>query len=109
MTADFMAPGVDLRLNIEALDLVDGSTAIIIAHPELLEHVDHHKALAECFRVLSPGGMMVATTPIIEGWDKTYVNPAITARRDRCCISGRRTTAALFRPRPERRHAGRGF
>ena len=95
VTADFMAPGVDLRLNIEALDLADGSFDIIVAH-QILEHVDHHKALAECFRVLSPGGMMVATTPIIEAWAKTYVNPAITARRDRLLHFGQADHSRYF-------------
>jgi SAM-dependent methyltransferase len=95
VTADFMAPGVDLRLNIEALDLADGSFDVILAH-QILEHVDHHKALAECFRVLSAGGMMIATTPIIEAWDKTYVNPAITARRDRVLHFGQADHSRYF-------------
>lgn len=95
VTADFMAPGVDLRLNIEMLDLADGSFDVIIAH-QILEHVDHHKALAECFRVLSAGGIMIATTPIIEAWDKTYVNPAITARRDRVLHFGQADHSRYF-------------
>jgi SAM-dependent methyltransferase len=82
VTADFMRPRVKLRLDITAIDLPDGSFDVIVAH-HILEHVDHHKALAECFRCLKPGGFMVTTTPIIEGWAETYENPAITSRRGR--------------------------
>jgi SAM-dependent methyltransferase len=82
VTADLMRPGVNLRLDITAIDQPDASFDAIIAH-HILEHVDHHKALAECFRCLKPGGLLVATTPIIEGWAETYENPTITSKRDR--------------------------
>lgn len=82
VTADLMRPGMDLALNIEAMDLPDGSVDVIVAH-QILEHVDHRKALAECHRCLAPGGMLVVTTPIIEAWATTYENPAVTTRRDR--------------------------
>ncbi|MBL9047143.1 MAG: class I SAM-dependent methyltransferase [Tabrizicola sp.] len=82
VTADLMRPAVDLKLNIEALDLPDASFDVVIAH-QILEHVDHHKALAECFRCLRPGGLVIATFPIVEGWSTTYENPSITSKRDR--------------------------
>ena len=65
VTADFMRSKVDLKLNIEALDLADSSFDLIIAH-QILEHVDHVKALAEFFRCLTPGGRLVLTTPVLE-------------------------------------------
>ena len=49
----------------------------------VLEHVDDTKALAEMQRVLRPGGQAVITVPIIEGWDETYENPALTTDAER--------------------------
>lgn len=82
VTADLMEDNVDLKLDIEEMDLPDASFDIIIAH-QILEHVDHVKALAECFRCLTQGGMMIATTPIIEAWEKSYYNPNAKSKRDR--------------------------
>ncbi len=36
----------------------------LVAHTDVLEHVEHHRAaLAECHRVLAPGGWLVFTMP----------------------------------------------
>jgi SAM-dependent methyltransferase len=94
-TADYMRSKVDLKLNIEALDLPDESYDLIIAH-QILEHVDHHKALAECFRCLKPGGRMVATTPVIEAWETTYINPSIQTGRDRQLHFGQKDHTRFF-------------
>lgn len=75
-TADLFVPGCDLKLDIEALDLADGSVDLFVVN-HVLEHVDHRKALAELFRCLSPGGVAVLTTPVVEGWRTTYENPAV--------------------------------
>ena len=70
------------QINIEATGLPsDHYDRIICNH--VLEHVDDAKALAEIFRMLKPGGKAVLTTPIVEGWAKTYENPAITSAADR--------------------------
>lgn len=95
VTADFMAPHVDLKLNIEALELDDASFDVVIAH-QILEHVDHHKALAEVFRILTPGGVMLVTTPVIEAWAETYVNPAIQSRRERVLHFGQADHSRFF-------------
>jgi Methyltransferase domain len=95
VTTDYMMSNVDLKLNIEALDLADNSFDVIIAH-QILEHVDHRKALAECLRCLTPGGVMLATTPVIEGWAETYENPAATSRRDRVLYFGQRDHTRFF-------------
>lgn len=76
-TADLMAEEVDLKLNIEAIDLPgDSYTGIICNH--VLEHVDDAKALAEIYRILKPGGLAVLTTPVCEGWDETYENADVS-------------------------------
>jgi len=67
----------DLQLDIEAIDLPDASEDMIIAN-HVLEHVDDAKALAEMHRVLMPGGQAVITVPMVEGWDETYEDSALT-------------------------------
>lgn len=49
----------------------------------VLEHVDDIRALAEMFRLLAPGGLVLLTTPIVEGWATTYENSAITTPEER--------------------------
>ncbi|KAF0116246.1 MAG: type 11 methyltransferase [Rhodobacteraceae bacterium] len=95
VTADFMRSKVDRKLNIEALDLDAGSFDLIVAH-QILEHVDHHKALAECFRCLTPGGRLVVTTPVIDAWETTYENPAIQTARERMLHFGQKDHARYF-------------
>ena len=80
--ADILPQFGDIVLNIEHIDLPENSfDTVICSH--VLEHVDDRKALSEIFRILTPGGRLVALIPIIDGWEKTYENPAITSERDR--------------------------
>lgn len=66
--------GVTHVLNIEATGLPDaGYDRIVCNH--VLEHVDDRCALAEIFRLLKPGGLAFLSTPVIEGWTRTYENP----------------------------------
>jgi SAM-dependent methyltransferase len=95
VSADLMMDQADLKLNIEDIDLADGAFDVIIAH-QILEHVDHHKALAECFRCLSPGGVLVATTPIVEGWAETYSNSDVQTPKDRLLHFGQRDHTRIF-------------
>jgi SAM-dependent methyltransferase len=75
-TADLFRPGCDLKLDIESMDLPNGSVDLFVVN-HVLEHVDYRKALAELFRCLSPGGRALLTMPIVEGWPTTYENPAV--------------------------------
>lgn len=95
VTADLMRGDVDLRLNIEAIDLEDGSFDRIVCN-HVLEHVDDRKALAEIFRVLAPGGIALLSTPIVEGWARTYENPAITEPAMRVLHFGQDDHARFF-------------
>ena len=95
VTADFMRTKVDLKLDIEAMELDDESFDLIIAH-QILEHVDHVKALAECFRCLTPGGRLVVTTPVIEAWETTYVNPAVKTASERVLHFGQKDHLRYF-------------
>lgn len=83
VTTDLLRDDVDLKLNIEALDSFD---ALICSH--VLEHVDDRAALAELFRILKPGGVAILAVPMVEGWDASYEDPAITDRRERLAHFG---------------------
>ena len=65
----------ELRLDITAIDLPSASVDMVIAN-HVLEHVDDRAAFAELCRVLAPGGQAVITVPMIEGFDRTYQDPA---------------------------------
>ena len=65
----------ELQLDITAIDLPDASLDMLIAN-HVLEHVDDALAFAEIYRVLKPGGQAVITVPMIEGFDRTYEDPA---------------------------------
>jgi hypothetical protein len=67
----------DLNLNIEGIDLQSGSINTVICN-HVLEHVSDSKALAEIYRVLSEKGRLIASIPIVEGWDHTYEDGSIT-------------------------------
>jgi SAM-dependent methyltransferase len=75
-TADLFG-GADLKLNIEEIDLPDGEIKTVICN-HVFEHVDDRKALAEICRILADDGCLVASVPIIEGWDTTYEDARIT-------------------------------
>lgn len=81
-TADIKPGRADLVLNIEAVDLPDASfDCIVCSH--VLEHVNDRKALAEIFRLLRPGGFAIVMIPIVEGWSRTYENPAVKTDEER--------------------------
>jgi len=80
--ADLDGQRADTALNMESIALDDGSMDLIVCN-HVLEHVDDAKALREFYRVLTPGGIVLLTFPIIEGWSKTYENPIVRKAKDR--------------------------
>ncbi|HWL01457.1 MAG TPA: methyltransferase domain-containing protein [Microbacteriaceae bacterium] len=104
-TADLFSLTVDVRLNLEQIDLPTASIGTVIAN-HVLEHVDDAKALREIHRVLMPGGLLICSVPIIESWAATYENPAITSADDREAHYGQydhvRMYGRDFRERVER-------
>lgn len=76
VTTDLNPTGVDRQENIENLSLADASFDVVLCS-HVLEHVDHHRALAELYRVLTPGGRLLAFFPIVEGWEGDYENPSV--------------------------------
>jgi SAM-dependent methyltransferase len=80
-TADLFAQA-DLKLNIEALDLPDGGFSTVICN-HVLEHVDDRKALGEIRRILADDGVFIVSVPIVEGWNSTYEDSALTEPTER--------------------------
>lgn len=81
-TADIARMGVDFCCNIEGTGLpAESFEAIFASH--ILEHVDDRKALCELYRVLKPGGSLIAMVPMVEGWDVTYEDSSICASAER--------------------------
>ena len=79
---DLVRADVDFQCDIEDTHLPSASfDAVFASH--ILEHVDDRKALAELFRILKPGGRLIAMVPLIEAWEQTYENPAITGESQR--------------------------
>ncbi|MGO9898413.1 MAG: class I SAM-dependent methyltransferase [Solirubrobacteraceae bacterium] len=83
VTCDLIAPDVDLRLDITALDLPDASfDAVICSH--VLEHVqDDRSAMHELRRVIKPGGWCIVMVPLDLDRDQTYEDPAVVSPEDR--------------------------
>ena len=63
-TADLYDSRTDLKLDITSTGLPDGSEDIVFCN-HVLEHVsDHNLALAELYRIIRKGGMLVISFPI---------------------------------------------
>lgn len=86
---------VDLVLNIEEIQMPDGSVDVVVCN-HVLEHVDDRKALIEMFRILRLGGKLYLTTPVIEGWGSTYENAIVTSELDRELHYGQRDHVRFF-------------
>jgi SAM-dependent methyltransferase len=87
-TADLFNPA-DLKLNIEAIDIEDEMVGTVIAN-HVFEHVDDLKAATEIYRILKPGGKLIASVPIIEGWASSYENPSVTTDDERVLHFGQK-------------------
>jgi SAM-dependent methyltransferase len=77
LTADIVPGRAALTLNMEQISLPDKSVDVVVTN-HVLEHVDDKAALMEIHRVLKDGGRLLATVPMIEGWEHTYENPRVS-------------------------------
>lgn len=107
VTLDLHQPA-DLRVPLEATGQPDASfDHVICCH--VLEHVDDRAALAEMFRILRPGGTLLAMVPVVEGWDMTYQDPAITSAEERSVHFGQRDHVRWYGRDVRARFASAGF
>lgn len=82
VTADLRGKNVNLKLNIENLEL-EGECFDRIVCNQVMEHVDDVKMLSELHRILRPRGIAFLNTLVCEGWEKTYENPKVQTPRER--------------------------
>ena len=108
MTADLFAPDVDRRENIERLTIEDHAFDVVICL-HVLEHVNDQAAVAELFRVLRPGGTLIAMFPIVEGWGETFEDSSKTSADDRLLYFGQHDHVRFFGRDARTRLAAPGF
>ena len=95
LTTDINPKGVDVVADIEQLHFASNCFDIVMCS-HVLEHVDHRLALDELFRVLKPGGVLLALFPIVEGWDEDYENSDIRSPRLRAIHFGKENHLRRF-------------
>lgn len=109
VTADLFQPDVDLRLDITAIDLPDGSfDAVICSH--VLEHVmDDAAAIRELRRITAPGGWCLVMVPLDLERARTYEDPSIVTPEERQRAFWQADHVRLYAPDIARRLAAGGF
>jgi SAM-dependent methyltransferase len=81
-SADLARADVDLKLDIENINIGDAQYDIIVCN-HVLEHVNDRAALAELRRILKEDGIIIIMVPIIDGCDRTYEDNTITDSNER--------------------------
>lgn len=107
-TADLFAEPVDRKENIESLTIADETYDVVICL-HVLEHVNDRKAASELFRVLKPGGTLIAMFPICEGWDETFEDASRRTPSERLLYFGQHDHERFFGRDARERLAAPGF
>jgi SAM-dependent methyltransferase len=109
VTADLDQPGVDLHLDITALDLPDASfDGVICSH--VLEHIpDDAAAMRELCRVTAPGGWCLVMVPIDLTREQTYEDASIVTPAGRHAAFWRPDHVRLYAPDIGERLTRAGF
>jgi SAM-dependent methyltransferase len=107
-SCDLFKDDVDLKINIEQIDLPDAAFDLVVCS-HVLEHVDDQRALPELFRITRSGGTVIAMFPIIEGWDTSYEDRTVSTEADRLLYFGQRDHVRYYGRDARQRLAGAGF
>ncbi len=71
-TADLLDRQADMLLDIQETKLKSGYYDLLIVN-HVFEHVpDDRKSFSEISRILSEGGFLITSVPLIDSWEKTY-------------------------------------
>ena len=82
------------QFDITAIKLADNFFDLVICY-HILEHVaDDRKAMAELFRVLKPGGIMLLQSPFREG--EIFEDPTITSEDERTRYFGQKDHVRVY-------------
>jgi SAM-dependent methyltransferase len=94
LSADIDATDAMVKMDITDIDFPGNSFDIIFCS-HVLEHVlDDRKAIQEFYRVLSPGGYLVAIVP--DYADKTFEDPTVTSPEERERVFGQRDHVRIY-------------
>jgi SAM-dependent methyltransferase len=107
-TADLFAENVDYKLNIENIDLPEHSVDVVLCL-HVLEHVNDDKATRELYRILRPGGLLIAMFPVVEGWGRSFEDPTKTSPAERLMYFGQHDHVRFFGADARERLAKPGF
>jgi SAM-dependent methyltransferase len=107
-TADLFAENVDLKLNIESIDLPENYADVVLCL-HVLEHVDDDKATRELYRILRPGGLLIAMFPVVEGWSRSFEDPSKKSPSERLMYFGQHDHVRFFGADARQRLARPGF
>jgi SAM-dependent methyltransferase len=107
VTADLLAPNVDVQMDITEIPFPDRSFDLIYCS-HVLEHVpDDRKAMRECNRVLADDGMAILIVPIMA--EKTIEDPTITDPKERLRLFGQEDHVRKYGPDYSERLQEAGF
>lgn len=109
VTADLSQPDVDLRLDLTALSLPDGSfDGVMCSH--VLEHIpDDASAMRELCRVTAADGWCLVLVPLDLSRSETYEDPSITGPGERHQAFWRPDHIRLYAPDIAARLEAAGF
>lgn len=76
ISADLFMDGVDVKTDIENMDVFQDNTFDFILCSHILEHVPNdQKAMAEIYRVLRNGGSAIVMAPVLRNFDGIEEDP----------------------------------
>lgn len=99
-SCDLFMEGVDVKADIQDLNMFPEASFDLIICSHVLEHVpDDRKALRELFRVLAPGGQAILMAPVLKKLDEVIEDPGLEDIPERWKRFGQDDHIRLYSPR----------
>ncbi|MFH0988695.1 MAG: methyltransferase domain-containing protein [bacterium] len=96
LSADLHNPLAMMNIDITTIPFANATFDVILAN-HVLEHVvDDRKAMKELYRVLRNTGWAIIQSPIDEGRQSTFEDPAITSPNERARIFGQSDHVRIY-------------